>query len=169
MQSLIVTFDHSPTSLDVYLAAHILLLADPPFPDAVLQIQLTEHFQGLIDHARRIQAEVARAPPYEHFTTSGTLLSSLVPRLFNGNRAPTKVDPADIQYRRRTWVFAAGTLAMTVACICMQVVFVAGLAEKLENSEDNNEDGGEGGGRSKGEEEEELASEPGAFTNEEEE
>ena len=58
---------------------------------------------------------------------------------------------------------------MTVACICMQVVFVAGLAEKLENSEDNNEDGGEGGGRSKGKEEEELASEPGAFTNEEEE
>ncbi|KAI9570456.1 hypothetical protein HD554DRAFT_2242925, partial [Boletus coccyginus] len=71
MQFLTVVHAPSPTSLDVYLAAHILLLADPPFPDAVLQVQLIEFYPGLIEHARRIQAEVAR-PPDEHSTATET-------------------------------------------------------------------------------------------------
>lgn len=154
---------HSPTSLDVYLAAHILLLADPPFPDAVLQIQLTELYPGLIEHARRIQDEVARAPPYEHFTASGSLLSSLVPRAFTGSSAQTQVDPADIQYRRRTFLFMIGTLAMTAAYI--YTVFLAKGPAK--DSEDGGEDGEEESEDGTGEVGE-LASGSETFTDEDE-
>ncbi|KAG6376495.1 hypothetical protein JVT61DRAFT_2488 [Boletus reticuloceps] len=147
MQCLLLMLACSPTSLDVYLAAHILLLADPPFPDAILQIQLLEYYQGLIDHARRIQAQVARVPPYEQFTASGSLLSSLVPRSFSGSRAQPQVDPADIQYRRKTLVYILGTLAVTVAYLFTQVlpaIVSAGDSTESENDED-------GGGDSEGE------------------
>ncbi|KAF8557308.1 hypothetical protein OG21DRAFT_1457811 [Imleria badia] len=156
----------SPTSLDVYLAAHILLLADPPFPDAVLQIHLIACYEGLIEHARRIRAEVARAPPYEYFTASETLLSSFVPRSFSGNRAQTQIDPADVQYRRRTLAFVAAALAMTAVYMYTLVSFVQVSAKA---SEDNGEGSEEGGGDSEGEDggEEELASSSGAFTEDE--
>lgn len=157
----------SPTSLDVYLAAHILLLADPPFPDAVLQIQLTEAYPGLIEHARRIQDEVARAPPFERFTESGTLLSSLVPRLFSGSGAQTQVDPADIQYRRRSLVFIIGALAMTATYIYTHFKFVFSADGPAEDSETDGEGGEDGGGDSE-DGAEEVASESGAFTDEDE-
>ncbi|KAF8136772.1 hypothetical protein EV363DRAFT_1429122 [Boletus edulis] len=134
-------FGDRPTSLDVYLAAHILLLADPPFPDAILQIQLLEYYQRLIDHARRIQAQVARVPPYEQFTASGSLLSSLIPRSFSGSRAQPQVDPADIQYKRKTLVYILGTLAVTVAYLYTQVLpFIASAGDSAES--ENDEDGG---------------------------
>ena len=156
---------YSPTSLDVYLAAHILLLADPPFTDAVLQIHLIACYEGLIDHARRIQAEVARAPPCEHFTASETLLSSLVPRSPSGSRAQTQVDPADVQYRRRTLAFVAAVAAMTAAYVYTLVSLAQGSAK---DSEDDSEDSEEGSD-SEGEEAsaEELASGSGAFTEDE--
>jgi hypothetical protein len=158
----------SPTSLDVYLAAHILLLTVPPFPDAVLQIQMTEFYPGLIEHARRIRDEVARAPPYEHFTASGTLLSSLVPRSFSGSGAQTQVDPADIQYRRRSLLFMIGALAMTAAYLFNYMqVFLADIP--AEGSEDDGDDGEDEGGDSEDGtgEEGELASGSEAFTDDE--
>lgn len=167
MQFLIVMLARSPTSLDVYFAAHILLLADTPFPDAVLQIQLREFYPELVKHARRVQEEVKRAPSYELFTVSESLLSFLIPRSFSGSRAQTQVDPDDIQYGRRTLLFVLGTMAMTATYIFTHVHF-AGSRGPAGDSDSGNEDGeheereGEGGE----EEEEELTSGSGAFTDE---
>lgn len=146
----------------MYFAAHILLMADPPFPDAVLQIQLLEFYPGLIEHARRIQAEVARAPSYEHFTASGSLLSSLVPRPFNGSGARTQVDPADIDHRRRSLMFAV-VAAAAAAAYCYTYIVALGNAE---DSEDGDEDSEDAGGDSEGGEE--LTDGSGTFTDEDE-
>ena len=131
----------SPTSLDVYFAAHILLMADPPFPDTILQTQVIESFPGLVAHARRVQAEVARAPPYEIFKAPGSLLSSLVPHSFRG-ASQTQVNPEDIQFRRRSLIFALTALAaVTVYC----AAFVLSLNISVEDAEDDEgEDSAEG-------------------------
>ena len=161
----IVMLVRSSTTLDVYLAAHILLLADPPFPDAVLQIQLTEYYQELIDHARRVQAQVARAPPYELVTTSQTLLSSLIPRSLSGNRAMAQADPADTQHKIKSLAFIAVALAATAAYLYTLAFLTGGPHKDSEGSDGDGEEEGDDGG-SEEEEEEELASGSGAFTNE---
>ena len=176
MQFLIVMHAPSPTSLDVYLAAHILLLADPPFPDAVLQVQLIEFYPGLIEHARRIQAEVARPPPDEHITASETSLRSLAPHSSGDSRAQTQADPADVRHMMKTLIFVVGTLVVAAGSLAMQLVIEDGTAEGSgddgEDGEDEGDDGEEGedeGGDSEGGEEEELSSgESGAFTDEDE-
>lgn len=168
MQFLIAMLVPSPTSLDVYFAAHILLLTDPPFHDAVLQVQLCESYPGLVEHAQRIQEAAKRAPPYEISTASESLLSFSVPRSFSSSDAQTQVDPADIQYRRRTLVFLIGTLAMAAVYIYMNV-----FINLAEDSETDNEDGesevhDSDEGEGEGGEEEELAGGSGAFTDEDE-
>ena len=159
IQFLIVTLARSPTSLDVYLAAHILLLADPPFPDDVIQIELTEHYQELIDHARRVQAEATRAPPYayELVTASQTSPSSLVPHPFSGDHAQALVGPEDNRDRIKSLVLIATTLAATAVNIYAQT-FLTGGSDK-----DSEGDDGEG------EEEEGLESGSGMFTSVDEE
>ena len=155
----------SPTSLDVYLAAHILLVAEPPFPDTVLQVQLLESYPGLIEHAGRIQAEVARAPPYEHFTPSGSLLSSLVPRPFSNRNSRSEADPADIQYRRKSLLFITAWAAMAVA-YCYTTFLAVDVSG--EDSEGSSEDGEDEGGASE-EGEGELSGGSEAFADEDEE
>ncbi|KAN0076919.1 hypothetical protein V8E55_010774 [Tylopilus felleus] len=152
-------FGDRPTSLDVYLAAHILLLADPPFPDDVIQIELTEHYQELIDHARRVQAEATRAPPYayELVTASQTSPSSLVPHPFSGDHAQALVGPEDNRDRIKSLVLIATTLAATAVNIYAQT-FLTGGSDK-----DSEGDDGEG------EEEEGLESGSGMFTSVDEE
>ena len=43
-----------PTSLDVLLAAHTLLLINPPFPDPLLPSLLSTSYPSLLAHARRV-------------------------------------------------------------------------------------------------------------------
>ncbi|KIM62157.1 hypothetical protein SCLCIDRAFT_848921 [Scleroderma citrinum Foug A] len=99
------------TSLDVYLTAHILLLANPPFPDSVLQVLLLENYPSLVDHARRIQAEVARAPAYESAPPPQLSILSL----FSSDRSITKpeakpTNPDIVRFRRMRWMWIAFTL-----------------------------------------------------------
>lgn len=141
----------SPTSLDVYFAAHILLMADPPFPDAVLQIQLLEFYPGLIEHARRIQAQVAQAPSYQYFTPSESLLSTLVPRSFRGNNARTQVDPADIQYKRTSLLYMVAMAAMAAACLYTHFLAIADFVEDSEGGGEDADDDEGGGSEEQGE------------------
>jgi len=50
-------FSDRPTSLDVYVASHILLLLDAPFYDTLLQSLLTEFYPTLTAHARQIHLQ----------------------------------------------------------------------------------------------------------------
>ncbi|KAH0827032.1 hypothetical protein J3R83DRAFT_4713 [Lanmaoa asiatica] len=104
-----------------------------------------DSYPGLVEHARRIQAEVALVPPYEHLTASKSLLSSLVPRPFNGNGTQTQVNPADIQYRRKTLLFTIAALAMAAVSIYMHV-FIDGLAKDSEDESDSEDGEDEGSG-----------------------
>lgn len=106
-----VTVMHSMTSLDVYLAAHILLLANPPFPDSVLQVLLLENYPSLVDHARRIQAEVARAPAYEPAPPPKLSILSLFSPDRNMSKPEAKpTNPDIVRFRRMRWMWIAFAL-----------------------------------------------------------
>jgi sorting and assembly machinery component 37 len=65
-------FSDRPTTLDVYLASHILLLLDAPFPDPLLQSLLTESYPTLTAHARQIHLQA--------FPTTGSNIPLLAPQ-----------------------------------------------------------------------------------------
>lgn len=124
---------HSPTSLDVYLAAHILLLVNPPFPDSVLQALLLENYPSLVDHARRVHAEVSRAPAYELASPPKRSITSL----FIPDRSMTKPgskpsNPDAVRFRRMTWLWIAFTLGAATYHIWRRVEVLRVLQAKLE-------------------------------------
>ncbi|KIK30890.1 hypothetical protein PISMIDRAFT_124884 [Pisolithus microcarpus 441] len=132
-------FNSHPTSLDVCLAAHILLLANPPFPSSVLQILLLEKYASLVDHARRVQHEVAQSPPYELAPPS----KSSVLSLFTFGRAVTKEaktsNPDDVRFRRMRWAWV--TLALGAAAFNVMQFSKALLILNVEDEEgDEDED-----------------------------
>lgn len=132
-------FNSHPTSLDVCLAAHILLLANPPFPSSVLQILLLEKYASLVDHARRVQHEVAQSPPYELAPPSKPSVLSL----FTFGRAVTKEaktsNPDDVRFRRMRWAWV--TLALGAAAFNVMQFSKALLILNVEDEEgDEDED-----------------------------
>ncbi|KIJ69017.1 hypothetical protein HYDPIDRAFT_80765 [Hydnomerulius pinastri MD-312] len=139
-------FGDRPTSLDVYLAGHILLLADPPFPDSILQALLLESYPSLVDHARRVQAEVSKAPSYENAAAPTPSLLSLFPRPFGSSSTPagaTTPDPDEVRFRRMRWAwiaFAAGFTLYNIAQFARTIVIVRGRQRDQEEAEEDEED-----------------------------
>ncbi|KAG1756649.1 outer mitochondrial membrane transport complex protein-domain-containing protein [Suillus paluster] len=122
-------FGERPTTLDIYLASHILLLLDPPFPDQLMRITLEVSYPKLVEHARHVQSEVSQIPPYLIAPTQKQSLLSLIPRpLSNPLRTQKKqLDETDLQFRRMRWTWFAlafGGVAIYVTRLCMNVAIV---------------------------------------------
>ncbi|KAI6109524.1 hypothetical protein F5141DRAFT_1115148 [Pisolithus sp. B1] len=119
-------FEAHPTSLDVYLAAHILLLANPPFPGSVLQILLLEKYTSL-------------APPYELAAPSKPSVLSL----FTFGRGVTKEvkasNPDDVRFQRMRWVWVAlalGAAAFNIVQFSKSIVILSVDDDDEEGDED---------------------------------
>ncbi|KAH7929710.1 hypothetical protein BV22DRAFT_1029111 [Leucogyrophana mollusca] len=102
-------FGATPTTLDVSLAAHILLLLDAPFPDPLIQTILKDSYPTIVDHARRVHGEAAsRCPRYEMGATEHQPLLSIIPRPLSKNpKDKSALDPEDARYRRMRWMWVA--------------------------------------------------------------
>ncbi|KAF8921108.1 hypothetical protein CPB85DRAFT_1428126 [Mucidula mucida] len=76
-------FGNKPTTLDVVVAANILLIVRPPFPDDLLQGLVKTSYPLLISHAERVHST---AFPESHAIVpviqEGFSLMSLIPRIF---------------------------------------------------------------------------------------
>jgi len=131
-----------PTTLDVALASHLLLLINAPFPDPLLKTLLTESYPSLVTHANSVQAEalplsedgIKKLPP------QGYSLRSLVPLISSCNPAPSgkpsvQTD-ADIQFGRMRWGWI-GLAATSVIVYFLRV----GLPIQLGFAEDVDEEG----------------------------
>jgi sorting and assembly machinery component 37 len=66
---------HRPTTLDICLASHILLLIDTPFPDPLLQTLLAESYPTLTAHARQVHLEA--------LPTTGSDIPILAPQSYS--------------------------------------------------------------------------------------
>ncbi|KAL5489749.1 hypothetical protein ACEPAI_4581 [Sanghuangporus weigelae] len=56
----------SPSALDVFVAAHILLLTVPPFPNETLRSLVLESYPSLVAHSRRLQSRTLLPPGTLH-------------------------------------------------------------------------------------------------------
>ncbi|KAH7913757.1 hypothetical protein BJ138DRAFT_563355 [Hygrophoropsis aurantiaca] len=128
-----VFFGTAPTTLDIYLAAHILLLLDAPFPDPLVQTILKDSYPMLIDHARHVQAQAAsRCPRYEIGVTEQPSLLSMIPRpLSSAPKDKSKINPDDTRYRRMRWTWIALAVGAIVFRLAMDVKIVRMRAQQL--------------------------------------
>ncbi|KAG6851256.1 hypothetical protein H0H93_011692 [Arthromyces matolae] len=101
----------SPTSLDSILAAHILLLVEPEYPDPFLRNLIKDTFPELALHAHRVLNHVSdpslRISPPPKF-----VWSSLIPQLSAIQKQ--QLSEKSAHFRRMRWGFfgiTAGTLA----------------------------------------------------------
>ncbi|KAH7889393.1 hypothetical protein F5I97DRAFT_1843991 [Phlebopus sp. FC_14] len=131
-------FGDRMTSIDVYLASYILLLADPPFPDTVLQTLLLNTYPSLVDHARRVQSQVVNAPPYEHAVAPTPSLLSLIPRLSRSNNpiaTTEKPDTDEVRFRRMRW----GWIGLAAIAAVYNIVQFSRLIEFVQEPEEGDE------------------------------
>ena len=124
---MIVFFDRL-SSVDVIVAAHILLLVDPPFPGPLIKDLINNSYPALVSYARRIydQAFKEGHSPIQ-FISSSSSLWALIPAW---PKAPVHSKPKsqeDISYNRMSWTFlglAIGSLAAYLVVVGSQVQIV---------------------------------------------
>jgi len=108
-------FSDRPTTLDTILAAHILLLLNPPYPDPFLQTLVNDSYPTLSSHARRIYAQALESgsEPARSTIIPSFSWSSLIPWPPTAKKQIQK-SPEDVHFDRMRWGFyglAMGSLA----------------------------------------------------------
>ncbi|KAJ7087838.1 hypothetical protein C8R44DRAFT_649821 [Mycena epipterygia] len=73
------------TTLDIMLAAHLLVILKPPFPDTLLSDLLTDSYPTLVSHAERIMEMTSHLPAPLHSSPQGPSIRSLFPSLIGGS------------------------------------------------------------------------------------
>ncbi|KAG6867028.1 hypothetical protein C0991_003945 [Blastosporella zonata] len=108
-------FKDRPTTLDVVLAAYILLLLDPEFPDPSVQNLLKDRYPALASHARRVFDHVTSSPESQLKISSPSKFawSSLVPWPPVVIRKQ-QLSEEDLHFRRMRWGFYGLTLGTMV-------------------------------------------------------
>ncbi|KAG1827166.1 outer mitochondrial membrane transport complex protein-domain-containing protein [Suillus subaureus] len=115
-------FGERPKTLDVYLASHILLLLDPPFPDQLMRSILEESYPTLVEHAHNVRTEVSQMPrQYLVVSAQKQSLLSLIPRpLSNPPKMRSEMDEVDLRFRSMRWIWFALAFG-GVACYAAQL------------------------------------------------
>ncbi|RDB21146.1 Metaxin-3 [Hypsizygus marmoreus] len=95
-----------PTRLDIVLAAHILILLEPTYPDPFVQVLLKESYHTLVLHAHRVFAQsfASSNPPARADVEQRFLWSSLVPWPPT-TRKELKATEEDTHFSRMRWGF----------------------------------------------------------------
>lgn len=129
-----------PTTLDVCLASHLLLLMDPPFPDPLLQSLLKESYPTLCAHARRIHLAA--------FPTTGSdipllpaqnySLGSLIPWPARATKkeTPKPKSTEEIKFERMKW----GCIALATFSVVFYIAR-SGIVQAILVAAKNSEEG----------------------------
>ncbi|KAL0946677.1 hypothetical protein HGRIS_012865 [Hohenbuehelia grisea] len=103
-------YPYRPTSIDLTLAAHVLLLTKPEFPDPLLQTLIRESYPTLVNHAEHVYRFVFPTGISKLNRTSmpGYSIRSLVPiSATNSSHVAKEVDPEDVRFARMRWTWIA--------------------------------------------------------------
>ncbi|KAJ6525649.1 hypothetical protein B0H19DRAFT_1198199 [Mycena capillaripes] len=95
------------TTLDIVLAAHVLLIIKPPFPDTLLSSLLSDSYPTLVSHAERILAKSLESPAPVQSLAGGHSIWSLVPSLPLLAAEPRQKSEEETHYTRMTWGWVA--------------------------------------------------------------
>ncbi|KAJ3574817.1 hypothetical protein NP233_g1497 [Leucocoprinus birnbaumii] len=108
-----------PTTLDLVLAAHTLLLIVPPLPDTLIKELAEDWYDTLAEHARRIQ-NIAFGDGQPKFPVQSSRSSfwDLIPsrRVNKGTQhKDSEKSSEDMEYEKLTWGFIGLALGSVVA------------------------------------------------------
>ena len=136
----------SPTTLDIILAAHILLLLNPPFPDPLLKTLLTDSYPTLVDHARLVHAEAQVSNPEIPTSPAHSYtLWSLVPQSAakqGEKKEPKARNEEDIRFDRMRWAWialAVGSVAFYLSTLRIRLTILNTDELKREGKEEQGE------------------------------
>ncbi|KAF8212023.1 hypothetical protein K438DRAFT_1223547 [Mycena galopus ATCC 62051] len=93
------------TTLDIVLAAHVLVLTKPPFPDRLLTDLLTESYPTLVAHAERIQARSLQLSAPIQAPPAGYSIRSLIPSLAPSQQQ--EKSEGETHFERAAWGWSA--------------------------------------------------------------
>ncbi|PFH54213.1 hypothetical protein AMATHDRAFT_135934 [Amanita thiersii Skay4041] len=111
----------SPSTLDVVVSAHILLLSRPPYPNPIIQQLLLDHYAPLITHAQQIFTQTLgiSAPTIHKVTPPRVPWRNLLPSLPVSSKNHTR-SADEKRYDRIRWSFfglVAGCMATYLAIV----------------------------------------------------
>lgn len=152
-------FSHRPSTLDIVVAAHTLLLLNPPFPDTTLKDLIIESYPSLAVHARLVLSRAFAGPPNSPLTfhrPSTNTWSALIPTF--GSNVPRQ-EPSELEkeFTRMRWGWIGLAIVSTIGYFWLNplIVIVAlsdeeeegqvevGNDDEVEGSEDEQVDEGE--------------------------
>jgi len=122
-------FQNRISSLDVIIAAHIILLVDPPFPDPLIKDLINNSYPSLVSYAQRIYAQASeegRAPI--QLTSSSSSLWSLIPSWPKASVHSRKFkSEEDVYHNRMSW----GFVGLAIGSITAYLVVVGIQARRV--------------------------------------
>ncbi|KDR73498.1 hypothetical protein GALMADRAFT_251207 [Galerina marginata CBS 339.88] len=144
LDSRLFVFQNQVSSLDILLAAHVLLLLEPPFPDTLLKDLITTSYPSLESHARRIySAAFEGGGPNLATSPSSFSFWSLYPSWPKRHPAKKPATKEDIHYTQMRWGFvglALGSIAAYLAVVGSRYQIVWHVGEGSKEADDGEED-----------------------------
>ena len=124
----LIEFDRL-SSVDVIIAAHILLLVNPPLPDPLIKDLINNSYPTLASHAQRVYAQafeerrshIQFASPY---SSLWALLPSWPKGPFHSRKSPNE---EDVYYSRMSW----GFVGLAIGSLTAYFVVVGSQARKV--------------------------------------
>lgn len=117
------------SSVDIIIAAHILLLVNPPFPDSLIKDLVNNSYPALASYAQRIYGRAFEEgrPPVQSTSPSSSLWA-LIP---SWPKAPDQIwkskSQEDIYYNRMSW----GFVGLAIGSLTAYLVAVVGRARQV--------------------------------------
>lgn len=137
---------HRPSTLDIIVAAHTLLLLHPPFPDPILKDLMIESYPSLAVHARLVLSQAFLGPatsPLTYHKPPTNTWSALIPTL--GSNMP-RPEPSELEKEFTTmrWGWFALTLVSTIGYLWLNpLIVVVRLGDEEEEDQVEPENGDE--------------------------
>jgi sorting and assembly machinery component 37 len=106
------------SSVDIIIAAHILLLVNPPFPGSLIKDLVNNSYPALASYAQRIygQAFEEGRSPVQFTSPSSSSLWGLIPSWPKApNQSWKPKSPEDIYYNRMSWGFVGLAIGSLLA------------------------------------------------------
>jgi len=111
------------SSLDVLVAAHVLLLINPPFPDTLLKDLLSQSYPSLVSLSRRVYSAAFESSNSDiTFAPTTTSLWALFPSWPEKRPSTSKESPnntEDLHYTHMRWGFLGLVLGSLAAYLVL--------------------------------------------------
>lgn len=144
-----MTLPNRPSTLDVVVAAHLLLLLNPPFPDPIFKDLIIESYPSLAVHARLVLSRAFLGPatsPLTYHKPTIHAWSALVPT-FGSNTPRPEPTEVEKEFTKMRWGWIGLAIVTTIGYLWLNppIIIVRLEDEEDEDRTEPEEDNGAGG------------------------